>query len=47
MKREGSVVKETVEFGDDGMQADLDAKGTVIGIEILNFSKRRVAVNES
>lgn len=34
-----------VEFG-DGMLADLDAKGNVIGIEILNFSKMRVPVNE-
>lgn len=42
---EGSVVNETVEFDDD-MQADLDANGNVIGIEILNFSKRKVAVNE-
>ncbi|MDH2902053.1 MAG: DUF2283 domain-containing protein [archaeon] len=41
----GSVVNETVEFDDD-MLADLDPNGNVIGIEILNFSKRKVAVNE-
>ena len=44
-KGEGSV-KETVEFGDDEMQADLDSEGNVIGVEILNFSKRSVPVNE-
>ena len=38
-------IQETVEF-DEGMQADLDAQGKVIGIEILNFSKRKVALNE-
>ncbi len=38
-------MNEIVEFDDD-MQADLDANGNVIGIEILNFSKRKVAVNE-
>lgn len=44
MESEGDV-KDTVEFN-DGMQADLDAKGNVIGIEILNFSKRNVPVTE-
>ena len=44
-ERKGAVDK-TVEFGYDGMQADLDAKGNVIGVEILNFSKRKVTVNE-
>jgi uncharacterized protein YuzE len=41
-----ALVNEMVEFGEEGMQADLDNKGNVIGIEILNFSKRKVAVNE-
>ncbi len=40
------AAKETVELAEDGIQADLDNKGSVIGIEILNFSKRKVAVNE-
>lgn len=46
LMKSGANVKDTVEFGDDGLQADLDAKGNVIGIEILNFSKRKIAVNE-
>ena len=29
-----------------GMQADLDVEGRVVGIEILNFSRRKVALNE-
>ena len=44
LEKDGNV-NETVEF-DDGMQADLDAEGRVIGIEILNFSKRKAALNE-
>jgi uncharacterized protein YuzE len=45
LERDGDV-SETVEFGDKGMNADLDAEGRVIGIEILNFSKRKIALNE-
>ncbi len=39
-ERRGGVEK-TVEFGNNGMQADLDAKGNVIGIEILTFRRER------
>ncbi|MHB2035996.1 MAG: DUF2283 domain-containing protein [Nitrososphaerales archaeon] len=38
-------IRETVEF-DEGMQADLDKDGNIIGIEILHFSKRKVGLNE-
>ena len=38
-------VMKTVEL-DDGMHADLDVEGRVVGIEILNFSRRKVALNE-
>ena len=39
------VVAQTVEFDKD-IQADLDADGNVVGIEILNFSSRKTSLNE-
>jgi len=38
-------IKDTTEI-DAGIQADLDASGTVIGIEILNFSKKKISLDE-
>ncbi len=42
---ENKQVKDTTEI-DEGIQADLDAPGNVIGIEILNFSKKRISLDE-
>ncbi len=42
---EHGKIEETVDL-DSGMHADLDAGRNVIGIEILNFSKRKVSLNE-
>jgi len=46
LKSGETVVTETVELSDDGIQADLDSDGNVIGVEILNFSKSKVALNQ-
>jgi uncharacterized protein YuzE len=40
MKSEGAV-RETVEFAEGGMQADLDDKGNVIGIEIFELLQKK------
>jgi uncharacterized protein YuzE len=42
---EDKTVDQTVEFDED-VQADLDADGNVVGIEILHFSSRKTSLNE-
>jgi uncharacterized protein YuzE len=38
-------IKDTIEIG-KGMFADVDSKNRFVGIEILNFSKKKTNVNE-